>query len=96
MDYFLAEGARETEMSSRRMCMPYCLLEVPPESPKCNHDPRVLQAARIRTGPSTLMKQWNKVLQVRAQSSQTKVLQSTGLAAIRRDSFAHELEYAVA
>ena len=39
-----------------------------------------------RTGPSTLMKQWNMVLQCRAQSSQVKVLHSIGLAAIGRDS----------
>ena len=48
--------------------------------------------ARSRAGPSTLMKQWNIVLQCRAQSSQVKVLTSVGLAAIGRDSFAHNLE----
>ena len=34
------------------------------------------------------MKQWNMALQCRAQSSQVKVLHSTGLAATGRDSFA--------
>ena len=42
--------------------------------------------------PSTLTKQWNTVLQCRAQSSQVKALHIAGLAATGRDSFAHGME----
>ena len=52
------------------------------------HDPRVLHG-KGRAGASTLVEQWDMVLQCMARFSQVKGLTSAGLAAIGRDYLAY-------
>ena len=61
-------SACETKVPSRRTCMPWCLGGGRPESQSTSHEPESFNDKEPNRS-STLVKQWNMVLQCRAQSS---------------------------
>ena len=75
MEYFFVEKCLRTELSSKRTCMTCCLWKARPESEAQSMIQEFFDG-KERTGPSTLMEQWDTVLQRRVQSLQVKVLHS--------------------
>ena len=68
MDHFrnlmgLVESACETEVSSGRTRATWFWWKIDLNLENAIQGPRVLQTPKSRTGATTLMKQWNKMLQ---------------------------------